>query len=594
VKTLPKTDVVVIGGGWTGLLIAKELAARTPVKIVVLERGAARHKEDYAGGMDELDYNVRFRMMQDYSRETATLRYTPRDRAIPMRQLGSFLPGQGTGGAGEHWGAVFPRHLADVFELLKSTTEKYGAKKLPQDHAVVDWGVTWNEIEPYYTRADKLVGSSGKAGNVRGKLIAGGNPFEGPRSEDYPTPPTKQPYYASIFESAAKSFGYHPYPNPAATLSTAYTNPDGILRPGCMYCGFCDRFGCMIGAKSQPTNTLLPIVETQKSVTLRNGCEVRRIVHEKSQGKGPNIIGRATGATYIDQAGEEIFQPADLVFLGSWTLNNTRMLLLSGIGEPYDPATGKGVVGRNLTHQISFTAAQAFFDKPLNRFMGAAPAGVRFSDLDGDVFDHGNLPFLRGGTFGGIGQGYQPIVGFGTVPPSVKERWGAEWKKQAVYWYDRVGSIGFSGEHIPYRDHYFDLDPTYKDHLGDPLLRMTIDWRDNERKMVEFAVAKGVELARAMGAKEIAPGSASTYAHYDTRRYQSTHVQGGTIMGASPEHSVVNTFGQHWQAPNLFVLGASMFPNNGSANPTPSVLAFTYRIADAVIDRYLKRPGILA
>src|SRR2546423_14724699 len=102
-KTLTKIDAVVIGGGWTGLLIAKEIAARTPLSVAVLERGAARHKEDYVGGMDELDYNVRFRMMQDYSRETVTLRYTARDHAIPIRQLGSFMPGQGTGEAGDPW-----------------------------------------------------------------------------------------------------------------------------------------------------------------------------------------------------------------------------------------------------------------------------------------------------------------------------------------------------------------------------------------------------------------------------------------------------------------------------------------------------------
>ena len=149
--------------------------------------------------MDELDYNVRFRMMQDYSLQTVTLRYTTKDRAIPIRQLGSFMPGQGTGGAGEHWGAVFPRFVPDVFELLTSTTQKYGAKKLPEDHSVVDWGITWDEIEPYYTRADKLVGASGKAGNLRGKMIEGGNIFEGSRSEEYPTPPTKMPYYGFAF-----------------------------------------------------------------------------------------------------------------------------------------------------------------------------------------------------------------------------------------------------------------------------------------------------------------------------------------------------------------------------------------------------------
>ncbi len=282
-KNLPKVDAAIIGGGWSGLLMAKELGARTHLSVAVIERGGPRKLADYLGGMDELEFNVRFRMMQDYSQETVTLRYNTRERAVPIRQLGNFLPGTGTGGAGEHWGAVCPRYVADLFELYTKTVERYGAKKLPEDHAIVDWGVTWNEIEPYYTRGDKLLGVSGKAGNIKGKLIAGGNPFEGPRSEDYPTPPMKLPYASALFEQAAKSLGYHPYPNPSATISQAYTNPDGISRPGCAYCGFCDRFGCMIGAKAQPTNTLLPLVEKLKSVSLRNNCAVRRIVFDKER-----------------------------------------------------------------------------------------------------------------------------------------------------------------------------------------------------------------------------------------------------------------------------------------------------------------------
>jgi gluconate 2-dehydrogenase alpha chain len=586
-KTLPHVDAVIVGGGWSGLLMAKELGARTSLSVAVLERGRPRHKEDYVTGMDELDYNVRFSMMQDYGLETATLRYTPRDRAIPIRQLGNFMPGMGTGGAGEHWGAVCPRYVADLFELYTKTVERYGVKKLPEDHAVVDWGITWSEIEPYYTRGDKLMGVSGKAGNIHGKIIDGGNPFEGPRSEEYPTPPMKVPYASSLFHDAAKSLGYHPYPNPAATISTTYTNPDGVTRLGCLYCGFCDRFGCMIGAKAQPTNTLLPLVEKQKHVSLRNNCSVRRIVFDKA----PNGGGRARGVNYIDANGEECFQPADLVILASWTLNNTRLLMLSGIGEQYNPATGKGTLGRNLTHQVSFPT-QLFIEKPLNRFMGAAATGVCVSDFDGDNFDHSNLPFLRGGMFRVAGTGFQPIVSFGVVPSAVKARWGSEWKKAAIEHYDKVAGIGFSGEHIAYKTNYSDLDPRYKDHLGDPLLRLTINWRENEHKMVEFASAKGAELARAMGAKEIIPGP--SYARYDTRRYQSTHVQGGTIMGKSRETSVVSPNQQHWQLPNLFVLGASTFPQNGSANPTTTVLAFAYRTADAIIDRYLKSPGQLA
>jgi gluconate 2-dehydrogenase alpha chain len=586
-RTAPSVDVVIVGGGWTGLLMAKELGSRTALSVVVLERGGPRKTEDYGDDMDELDYGIRLRMMQDPSRETVTFRQNPSQRALPLRQFVSFLPGSGVGGAGEHWNGIFPRMLPDCFELLSRSIEKYGADRLPEDHSVQDWGVTYDELEPYYTRAELLMGISGKAGNLHGKRIEGGNIFEGSRSEEYPTPPTKIPYFSAMFRDAAKSLGYHPYPHPAATTSQSYTNPDGVSRAGCTYCGFCERFGCMIGAKAQPTNTLLPVIQKQKNVSIRTGAQVRRIVHDTVQNKG-----RVRGVTYVDVSGQEIFQPAQLVFLASWTLNNTRLLLLSKIGEPYDPATNKGTVGRNLTHQVNVPAATLFFDQPLNRFMGSGASGIAVSDFNGDVFDHSGLPFLRGGNFLTVSNGNRPIANFGTVPQFVKSNWGSEWKSKALYYYDRAGRIAFEAEHLAYKSNYMDLDPSYRDHLGDPLLRLTLDWRDNERRMADFGTTKAIEIGRAMGAKEITPfpGLRS----YDATRYQTTHVQGGTIMGTSSERSVLNPYLQHWQASNLFILGASSFPQNSASNPTPTILALTYRTADAIVDRYLKNPGALA
>jgi len=566
--------------------MAKELGSRTTLSVVVLERGGSRKSGDYVNSMDELDYAIRLHMMQDASLETITLRHTMTKRAFPLRQHASFLPGSGVGGAGEHWNGLCPRFLPDCFELLSRTVEKYGTKRLPEDHAIQDWGVTYADLEPHYTRAEQMLGVSGKAGNLRGKLIEGGNVFEGWRSSEYPTPPTKIPYFSALFRDATKALGYRPYPIPAATTSQPYTNPDGIARPGCFYCGYCERFGCMVGAKAQPTNTLLPVIQKRKNVSIRTGAWVRRIVHGTAQNGR-----RARGVTYIDAKGEELFQPAALIFLASWTLNNTRLLLLSNIGEPYSPDTGKGTLGRNLTHQVLFYV-NAFFEKPLNRFMGSGSAGICVSDLDGDLFDHNGLPFLRGGTLVALSLGYRPIANFGVVPSTVKPDWGSEWKKAAVHYYDRTGNIIFQGEHLAYRGNFMDLDPTYRDHSGDPLLRLTLDWRDNERNMAEFANGKAVEIARAMGAKEITPFPGLR--RYDATRYQSTHVQGGTIMGRSPEHSVVNPYLQHWQIPNLFVLGASTIPQNASANPTPTILALTYRTADAIVDRYLKNPSALA
>jgi len=586
-KTLPSVDVVIVGGGWTGLLVAKELGSQTALSVVVLERGGPRKTDEYGEDMDELDYAVRLRMMQDASRQTVTFRHNPAQRALPLRQFGSFLPGSGVGGAGEHWSAIFPRMLPDCFALLSHITEKYGAERLPEDHSVQDWGVTYDELEPYYTRAEVLMGISGKAGNLRGKQIEGGNIFEGWRSAEYPTPPTKIPYFSAMFHDAAKSLGYHPYPVPAATTSQTYTNPDGVSRAGCTYCGFCERFGCMIGAKAQPTNTLLPVIQKCKNVSIRTGAQVRRIVHDTVQSKG-----RVRGVTYIDATGQEIFQPAALFFLTSWTLNNTRLLLLSKVGEPYDPATNKGTVGRNLTHQVNFPAASLYFEQPLNRFMGSGASGITVSDFDGDLFDHSSLPFLRGGNLLSLSTGNRPIANFGTVPKSVKSNWGSEWKKAALHYYDRTGSINFQGEHLAYSGNYMDLDPTYKDHFGDPLLRLTLDWRENERSMAQFATAKAVEIAREMGAKEVT--AFSGLRRYDASRYQSSHIQGGAIMGSSPHRSVVNPYLQHWHMSNLFVLGASSFPQNASANPTPTLMALAYRAVDHVVNRYLKNPAALA
>jgi len=418
-KALPAVDAVIVGAGWAGLLMAKELGTRTSLSVVVLERGPSRQSSDYSTDMDELDFAIRLRMMQDLSQETVTLRHDPTQRALPLRQHGAFLPGAGVGGTGEHWNAQVPRFLPDCFELLTKTAAKYGANALPEDHAVRDWGITYDELEPFYTRVDKLLGSSGQAGNIRGKLINGGNIFEGWRSEEYPTPPTKVPYFSSLFRDAAKSLGYHPYPAPSANISRAYTNPDGISRGGCTYCGFCGRFGCMVGAKAQPTNVLLPIIQKRKNVSLRIGAWVRRVLFD------PTRKPSARGVTYIDGAGEEFFQPASLVFLASWTFNNTRLLLLSGIGEPHDPGTGGGTVGSNLTHQVSVPSATAFFDQPLNRFMGSGSAGFLFSDFDRDDLHRSSMNLVRGGYFAARGYGFQPIGAFGVLPNSVKATWGS-------------------------------------------------------------------------------------------------------------------------------------------------------------------------
>ena len=149
------------------------------------------------------------------------------------------------------------------------------------------------------------------------------------------------------------------------------------------------------------------------------------------------------------------------------------------------------------------------------------------------------------------------------------------------------------GTVMSHRDNYLDLDPTYRDVFGQPLLRMTFDWKENDIKMTQYVTGKAREIARAMGGKSIEAKMKQFGDHYDTRVYQTTHNVGGTIMGDDPKSSVVNRFLQTWDAHNVFVMGAGIFPQNIGYNPTGLVGALAYWSARAIRTAYLKTPGPL-
>src|SRR5207253_2184670 len=162
------------------------------------------------------------------------------------------------------------RFLPDDFRIRTKMIERYGETIMPEGNTIQDWPVSYDELEPHYDRFEYVAGISGKAGNIKGQIQPGGNPLEGWRAREFPTPP--------------------------------------LMR--------------------EPT------------FEARTECEVTK-VNLAPDGK------TATGVTYVDASGEEWEQPADLVLICAYALFNVRLLLLSGIGKPYDFASGEGVVGRN-------------------------------------------------------------------------------------------------------------------------------------------------------------------------------------------------------------------------------------------------------
>ena len=203
-----EVDAVVIGVGWSGGIIASEMA-KAGMKVVGLERGRNRSTEDWLKHFDELRYAIRYEMFQNTAQETWTLRHDLTETALPIRQLGAFLPGTGVGGAGVHWNGQTWRFHPWDFTTRSSTIERYGASAIPANSTIQDWGITYAEMEPYYDKWEYMAGISGKAGNLAGKIVPGGNTFEGPRAREYPVPPMKVTESMSIFK-ATTSFARLP------------------------------------------------------------------------------------------------------------------------------------------------------------------------------------------------------------------------------------------------------------------------------------------------------------------------------------------------------------------------------------------------
>ena len=155
--------------------------------------------------------------------------------------------------------------------------------------------------------------------------------------------------------------------------------------------------------------------------------------------------------------------------------------------------------------------------------------------------------------------------------------------------WDSVAGVGIQGESLPYDDQYVDLDPTYRDRYGFPLLRITFDWHENDYNLIRYLSPKMREILERMGATNIRTQDELT--PYSIGPYQSTHNTGGAIMGTDPGNSVVNKYGQVWDTPNVFVVGASQFPQNAGMNPTGTVAALAYLASDGLVNKYVKDPG---
>ena len=567
---IEKTDVVIVGMGAVGGVMAAELG-KAGLKVIGLERGPRLKTADFQ--LDELRYFQRKDLRPNFRTQPVTWRPNADTAAVRLQQLDY---GMQAGGGTVHYGGVSWRLHEDDFKARTNTIERYGLSAIPHGSTMADWPLNYRDLEPWYERIEDDLGVSGKAGNLKGQRIDGGNPFEAPRQREYPLPPLAKDQPSVLFEAAARKLGHHPFSTPHAILSQPYKG-----RPACTYCTYCQAFGCYIGAKSSILVTKLPEADATGNVTIRTGAMCYRI---NSRGR------RATGVSYWGPDGSDHTIEAEIVVIGTFIYDNTRLLLLSRTPEfPEGLANSSGQVGRHLVSHIMPNVFVGFDDRHVNTYMGPSAQKFTVDDFNADNFDHGGLGFLRGSqiSVGTPNLEGGPISFASTTPPPGVPRWGAAYRDYLAKYFTRFAAMVAQSETLPYADQMIDLDPNVRDQWGLPAPRLTYDWRrPNELKLVEFMMTRMEEIGRAMGGNTVwraampppTPGA---------------HHQGGTRMGNDPNTSVINKYGQTWDLPNLFVLGSSTFPSMSGFNPTLTIEALAYMSADAIATRYVKNPGPL-
>lgn len=581
----PKVDAVIVGMGWTGAILAKELTD-AGLNVVALERGADRDTQpDFAFPkvVDELEGSVHRRFLQSLAQETVTIRHKGSDTAVPYRQMGSFKPGTGVGGAGTHWSGCHFRPLPEDLYLRTNVEKRFGRGFIPADMTIQDFPLTYDELEPHLDMFERVCGTSGKAGVINGVVQIGGNPFEGSRSQEYPLPPNPDYLGSEMFYKGAREMGWHAYPLPTSNASRPYVNPYGCQMGPCNACGFCSDYGCLNYSKASPNASILPVLRRKANFELRANSQVLK-VNLDSTGK------KATGVTYLDAQGREVEQPADIVVLCAFQLFNVHLMLVSGIGKPYDPESNTGTIGRNYSYQ-NLNRTVLFFDKNVqaNPFIGIGGAGATMDDLNGNQLDNGKLGFVGGGLVWARQPGAGPVRGINV--PAGTPAWGTAWKRAVADNFRHSVYYEVQGACMSYRQNYLSLDPTYKDSFGRPLLRMTFDWQPNEIKASQFLVGEALKMGHTLKPLSIVGDAKKDGEHYDITRYQSTHTCGGAIMGGDPTTSALNRYLQSWDVPNVFAIGANAFPQNNGYNPTGLIGGLAYWAAAAIREKYLKDPG---
>ncbi len=543
---MKRVNAVIVGAGAAGGIVAKELST-AGLSVVLLERGKWYTPADCR--KDDLR-NQRTTVLGNA--------FGPEDEGNPRVVVDSsgvprtVLPSEGAysnnaacvGGGTLSYGAQAWRYMPQDFKLRSI----YGA---PQGSSLEDWPITYDDIEPFYDKAEYEIGISGDYS---------GTPFKGPRKRPLPMPPLPPNREFQILEPAARRLGLHPFHIPMARNTVPYNG-----RGPCMRCRWCCGFACEVDAKNGSQNTVIPVALATGNCEMRTESMVKEILTDDR--------GRARGVSYFDANGHLQQQLSDIVIVSGCATESARLLLNSksrlfpnGLGNRHDQ------VGRHLQGH-HYTGAIGYFDFETYDDIGPG-ASIAITD-----YSHGT-PGLVGG--GMLANEFirLPIHMIDRMPPNTP-RWGLAHKKAMRDWHKRSIVIMGPTQQIPTADGRVTLDPDVKDKWGLPVVRISGNVHPHTFEIGDMQARRSEAWLKEAGAI-----STSLMAGKPKVVSAGQHQAGTCRMGNDPQGSVVNRNCQIHDVDNIFVIDGSVHVNNGGFNPALTIMAIAYLASDALVHNW--------
>lgn len=540
-------DAIIIGTGAAGGIVACVLA-EAGKDVLLLERGPALSFSDV--GRDHL----RNQRLSRYGHNAGPeIEGNPRVFVDPAGNPRTVRPHQPdyhnnaacVGGGTRVYGAQAWRFMPADFRMASA----YG---VPEGSSLADWPLTYDDVEPYYERAEWGLGVAGDGRALRDHV---------PRLRDYPLPAVPPNPQTAALGRGAQQLGWLTSPVPLLINTVPY---DG--RDACIACKYCVGFACPTDAKNGSHNTMIPRALATGNCKLVTGAIADRIETDQ---RG-NVIGVSyiaqDGGLQAEAKGQAHTARAKVVIVSAGAIESARLLLNShsahhpnGLGNEYDQ------VGRNLQGHL-YPRAYGLMQEKV--FSGVGP-GVTIATTQ---FNHGNPGIIGGGML--ADDFIKPPIDFwyDSLPPDLP-RWGLANKRFMRENFTRVLHVRGPVQDVPSPDGRVTIDPSVRDRWGIPVARLSGTTHPATVEAAEFMRSRAEEWLRASDCERIwsaRPGLVLS---------GGQHQAGTCRMGNDPKTSVTDKWGRIHNYDNLFVVDGSLHVTNGGFNPVLTIMALAFRSA---------------